>query len=329
MMKNELIVKSNRLIEASYKLDLIEQRVILMAIVEARKTGKGINSNEFLEVRASDFSDLFDTDVKNAYIQLRTAADSLFSRWILLRGTDEATGKPAERKTRWVSAVDYVEGAGLIRLQFAGVVVPYITRLESGFTSYRIGAVSKMTSSYAIRLYEILIQWGTIGTREVTVDWLRTVIGVGSNDYSRMSDFKRWVIDVSVSQVNDYSDITVSYSPRKTGRAVTHLIFYFQPKHVKKVARQPKTTPKSAPIDKAALPVTKEKSTKIVKIDPRLSHFLALDSVEQEQLRITFASQLPSPLRELWKGFKDKNPEFKPMFTESFLAMLKEYGLLE
>ena len=32
-------------------------------------------------------------------------------------------------------------------------------------------------------------------------------------------------------------------------------------------------------------------------------------------------------LRELWKGFKDKNPEFKPMFTESFLAMLKEYGL--
>ena len=120
-----------------------------------------------------------------------------------------------ERKTRWVSAVDYVEGAGLIRLQFAGVVVPYITRLESGFTSYRIGAVSKMTSSYAIRLYEILIQWGTIGTREVTVDWLRTVIGVGSNDYSRMSDFKRWVIDVSVSQVNDYSDITVSYSPRR------------------------------------------------------------------------------------------------------------------
>ena len=326
-MKNELVVKSNRLIEASYKLDLIEQRVILMAIVEARKTGKGINSNDFLEVRASDFSDLFDTDVKNAYIQLRTAADSLFSRWILLRGIDEATGKPAERKTRWVSAVDYVEGAGLIRLQFAGVVVPYITRLESGFTSYRIGAVSKMTSIYAIRLYEILIQWGNIGTREVAVDWLRTVIGVGSSDYSRFSNFKAWVVEVAISQINDFSDINVSYSPRKTGRAVTHLIFYFQPKHVKKVARQPKNTPKPTPIDKSATPITKEKPTKIVKIDPRLSHFLALDSVEQEQLRITFASQLSSPLRELWKGFKDKNPEFKPMFTESFLAMLKEYGL--
>jgi hypothetical protein len=56
---------------------------------------------------------------------------------------------------------------------------------------------------------------------------------------------------------------------------------------------------------------------------------LALDDVEQEQLRMVFASQLSSPLRELWKGFKGKNPEFKPMFTESFLAMLKEYGLFD
>ena len=87
--------------------------------------------------------------------------------------------------------------------------------------------------------------------------------------------------------------------------------------------------PKSHPIDKAALPVAKEKLTKVVKIDPRLNQFLALDSIEQEQLRMAFASQLSSPLRELWKGFKDKNPEFKPMFTESFLAMLKEYGLFD
>lgn len=333
VMKNELVVKSNRLIEASYKLDLIEQRVILMAIVEARNTGKGINSNDFLEVRAADFANLFDTDVKNSYIQLRTAADSLFSRWILLRGLDEATGKSVERKTRWVSAVDYIEGAGLIRIQFAGVVVPYITRLESGFTSYRIGAVSRMTSSYAIRLYEILIQWGNIGTREVTVDWLRTAIGVESNDYSRMSDFRRWVLDVSISQVNDFSDINVSYSQRKTGRSFTHLTFFFQPKHIKKVAAQsekrPKNTQKSHPIDKAALPVVKEKPIKAVKVAPRLNPFLALDSIEQEQLRMAFASQLSSPLRELWKGSKDKNPEFKPMFTESFLAMLKEYGLFD
>jgi hypothetical protein len=37
---------------------------------------------------------------------------------------------------------------------------------------------------------------------------------------------------------------------------------------------------------------------------------------------------LSSPLRELWKNSKGKNPEFKPMFTASFCAMLTGYGLV-
>jgi plasmid replication initiation protein len=326
--KNELVVKSNRLIEAGYRLSLAEQRIILMAVTEVRKSRKDFNAEDFVEIKAVDFANLFDTDVKNAYIQLQDAAKSLFSRYVVLKETDSITGKQSILEARWVSAVRYIEGAGLIRIQLSGVVAPLVTRLEANFTSYAISSISKMTSTYAIRLYELLLQWGSMGHREIEIDWLKSTLQVTS-DYPRLSDFKRRVIDVAVSQINDYSDLTVSYDQRKSGRTVTHLIFYFQPKHVKKVACQPKKTPKPVPIDKSALPVTKEKPTKIVKIDPRLSHFLALDSVEQEQLRITFASQLSSPLRQLWKGFKDKNPEFKPMFTESFLAMLKEYGLFD
>jgi hypothetical protein len=75
--KNELVVKSNRLIEASYRLSLAEQRIILMAITEVRKSRKDFNAEDFIEVRAVDFANLFDTDVKNTYIQLQDAAKSL------------------------------------------------------------------------------------------------------------------------------------------------------------------------------------------------------------------------------------------------------------
>ena len=37
----DLVVKDNALINASYNLDLVEQRLILLAIVEAR-VGKGL-----------------------------------------------------------------------------------------------------------------------------------------------------------------------------------------------------------------------------------------------------------------------------------------------
>ena len=51
-MKTELVVKDNALINASYNLDLVEQRLILLAIVEARESGKGINANDPLTVHA-------------------------------------------------------------------------------------------------------------------------------------------------------------------------------------------------------------------------------------------------------------------------------------
>ena len=46
---SELIVKDNALMNASYNLDLVEQRLILLAIVEARESGKGINAMTLLQ----------------------------------------------------------------------------------------------------------------------------------------------------------------------------------------------------------------------------------------------------------------------------------------
>ena len=39
---SDLIVKDNALMNASYNLALVEQRLILLAIIEARETGKGL-----------------------------------------------------------------------------------------------------------------------------------------------------------------------------------------------------------------------------------------------------------------------------------------------
>ena len=43
---SKLVVKDNALMNASYNLDLVEQRLILLAIIEARESGKGINAND-------------------------------------------------------------------------------------------------------------------------------------------------------------------------------------------------------------------------------------------------------------------------------------------
>ena len=53
-MKNELVVKDNALINASYNLEVTEQRLILLAILNARETGNGITADSKLEIHAAN-----------------------------------------------------------------------------------------------------------------------------------------------------------------------------------------------------------------------------------------------------------------------------------
>lgn len=77
---SELIVKDNALIQASYTLDTVEQRLILLAIAEARETGHGITENSLLEVHASSYINTFNVEKHTAYTVLRDASKSLFDR---------------------------------------------------------------------------------------------------------------------------------------------------------------------------------------------------------------------------------------------------------
>jgi plasmid replication initiation protein len=224
--KNELVVKSNRLIEASYRLTLAEQRIILLAIVDTRQTGKGLNANDFVNIRATDYANAYSLALNQAYEQIKEAGQTLFYREFMLYDIDPDSTKQRTIKGRWVSAASYIDGAGVIQLQFSGVIVPYISRLEAQFTRYKLEKVAKMTSPYAIRLYELLMQWGSVGMREIELEWLKKTLMVEQN-YKALCDFKRWVIDVALSQINEHSDLIASYTQRKTGRVVTHLIFAF------------------------------------------------------------------------------------------------------
>ena len=110
-----------------------------------------------------------------------------------------------------------------MQLRFAPDCIPFITRLDkTEFTQYRLEKIGKLSSVYAVRLYELLVQYLSLGKREIEIFWLRGMLQV---DYPRIETLKTRVIDVSVKQINAYTDITTSYTQRKTGRTVTHLTF--------------------------------------------------------------------------------------------------------
>ena len=229
-MKTELVVKDNALINASYNLDLVEQRLILLAIVEARESGKGINANDPLTVHAESYINQFGVHRNTAYQALKDACDDLFARQFSYQSMSEK-GNVVNHKSRWVSEVAYIDNEAIVQLIFSPAIVPLITRLEEQFTKYEIQQISNLSSAYAVRLYEILIAWRSSGsTPIIPLTDFRKRIGVLDSEYKRMYDFKKYVLDIAIKQINEHTDITVKVEQHKSGRSITGFSFNFKQK---------------------------------------------------------------------------------------------------
>jgi len=69
--KTELVVQSNRLVEASYRLTLVEQQMILFAICRSREEQLGLSADTLVTIAAKDFSAMFGTDASTVYRDLK------------------------------------------------------------------------------------------------------------------------------------------------------------------------------------------------------------------------------------------------------------------
>ena len=253
MAKKKLTVyKANQVIEAGYRLTLNEQRVVLACIAQVDSKKELLTTDKF-ELSAKDFAKLFSVSEDRAYHALIEVTDSLFNRYVIIDNPFPADPSVTRLKTRWISSIYYKENTGKIVLCFAHEILPYLSELKGQFTRYDLENIGKMTSIYAIRLYELLAQWQSVGKREVEIDWLKKQFEI-EELYPAMCDLKKRVIDPAVEDINTHSNYQVSWTQRKTGRRVTHLTFEFSEKQLatpqksKRVAK-PKSEPQAVKID--------------------------------------------------------------------------------
>ena len=228
----DLVVKDNALINASYNLDLVEQRLILLAIVEARESGKGINANDPLEVHAESYVNQFNVARQTAYQALKDACKDLFARQFSYQEINKR-GKVENVLSRWVSEIRYIDDEATVKLIFAPAIVPLITRLEEQFTKYELQQISELSSAYAVRLYELLIAWRSTGqTPVIELAEFRQKIGVLDDEYTRMGNFKDRVLNLAIAQINEHTDIKVKCEQHKKGRNISGFSFTFKQKKV-------------------------------------------------------------------------------------------------
>ena len=155
-----LVVKDNALIDASFNLSLIEQRLMLLAIVEAREL-ENLTPETPIEVKALSYMEQYKTDQSEAYKQLSNASRQLFNRQFSY--VDRYDDNEAVTVSRWVNEITYVNDKGMVVMYLNRNVISMISRLEEQFTKYHLSQVSELSSQYSIRLYELLVKFLSVG----------------------------------------------------------------------------------------------------------------------------------------------------------------------
>lgn len=260
-MKDELVVKSNSLTESSYTLSITEFRVLQMVFSEISKYE---NSNAFVpnhefKVFAKDYANAFNVAIDGAYESLKGASEKLFARYFTYQRIFAKPDHIELVHSRWVSKIGYSKKIGYISLQLSPDVIGMVGKLKECFTQYKIKEISSLTSIYALRLYELVIQWRSAHETPIfEINDFREKLGVPKEEYNRMFDFKKRVLDFAVSQINENTNIYLEYEQHKNGRIIHGFSFKFveiqdqrDPNTIDWVNGQPDKKPARKKISKA------------------------------------------------------------------------------
>jgi plasmid replication initiation protein len=221
LMSNNLVVMSNALIEAGYDMTLNEMRLfrVCISMVDTREE---LDVNQIFELSVAEWNNLFTaTANQNAYRDLEKAADRLLRRVAVIPLEDNKT-----LKANFVSWVEFDPDNYKVKLQFTNKIAPFISALNTHFAKSRLLYTVNFNSKYSLRIYDLCHRWlagNDSGFKDVDIDFLREKIADGK--YAQYGEFKRWVLDVAIKDINEHSDLMVKIQPVKTRKSFTSIQF--------------------------------------------------------------------------------------------------------
>lgn len=212
--KHNLVVKSNRIIEARYKLTVLEQKIILYLISLIRT-----NDEEFqpYKIKVKELANFLGIKGKYFYEKIDAATARLLTR--VLRISD---GKSL-LQVSWLSSAEYFKGC--VELCFDPKLKPYLLQLKSHFTKYKLKNVIQFSSIYSFRIYELLKQFEGIGVRRFQLELLKEILEISPTQYYRYNDFKKYVLLKAKKELEDHADIRFDFKEIKLGRMVNEIEF--------------------------------------------------------------------------------------------------------
>lgn len=222
------VVKANDLIQkARFNLSQQEQKIVLYLISKIKPEDKEFQEftfdiAEFCRVcGVGEDKNISGGNYEAIRNSIKTLADK--SAWILI-------DKDTEALLRWIDKALINKTAGKVRLRIHEDMKPFLLRLRDCYTQYELYNVIAMRSKYSSRIYEIL-KSHEFRKEPISINLDELKRNLFATQYKRFPDFRRYVIEIAMREINEFSDLKVSYEAESSpgsGRGITTIVFHVE-----------------------------------------------------------------------------------------------------
>jgi plasmid replication initiation protein len=208
------VAVSNEMIMARLDWDIMMHRILMVLISQI--DSKNDDSFRVQRVPVRRIRDMAQVSQKSIHEEVAEATARLVREPIEFWSADKKDykGYPI------FAMCEYKSREGMIEAKFNQDARPYLLQLREHFTQYRLRQAIPLSTPYAIRTYEIakmIERPGERRSRQIPVGRFRKMFGL-EDKYARHSDMRRRVIDPSVEQVNEKTDVDVRCTDVRDGQ---------------------------------------------------------------------------------------------------------------
>jgi len=225
------------LVNAKYKLNTSEMKFILTAIAQIDSIEDEVLKE--YEIKVSDLEHKLQTEQNTT--RLKQFAKKLMSKPL------EVPTKDGWIVFNWFSKIQYINKEAKFKVRIEEDLKPYLLQLKERFVSYNLKYILPLTSTYSVRIYQLLKEYEKLTKRYFEVDELMELLQVPKS--YKYADFKRKVLQVAEKELLEHTDIYFTIEEEKEGRKVSRLIFRIYKNTHKKEAEEARLFDSQAPQD--------------------------------------------------------------------------------
>lgn len=227
------ITKANDLIRKSrYNLTVKEHQILMVIMQQIHMDDDDFKIYEF-SIR--DFCSYVGIKKNGkSYSNIKNAIKKLSDKSFWISNSDGS-----EVLVRWMSKIQIEIGKGIIKIRLDEDLKPYLIKLKGLFTQYNGLYFYSMKVNTSPRLYELLKSYQFKQSKfivKITICELRNIFDL-VDKYLIWTDFKRYVIDRAIEEINNITDLNVTYETERKGRNVNSINFYVNLKESFEIAQ--------------------------------------------------------------------------------------------